>query len=220
MKIDFRKRLLTIEPDGDTTATAVAWLAAHAGQAFQLHGKGGVLRLHALGPKAEASREPLNITSRSPEPLRLISNFAHTPFVLDGLDDASVEGFWQGLKSPDEANRRRLAMLHGAKPKDEDYYAPASDVIVHGDRSVRVGSLAADDGRLRREVRAARRRAHCAPLDRRPAAGPPDRARQQDHPGVIMAGIWMRQRERLAKAAAPQPSRSRAASRTPIGSSA
>ena len=73
-------------------------------------------------------------------PLKLISNFAHTPFVLDGLDYASIEGFWQGLKFPDEADRRRLAALHGSAAKDAGFYAPTAEAILFGGERTRVGT--------------------------------------------------------------------------------
>lgn len=40
--------------------------------------------------------------------LGILSNFAATPFVLDGEHFASVEGFWQMLKYPESADDERL----------------------------------------------------------------------------------------------------------------
>ncbi len=57
-----------------------------------------------LGPRPEACREPINISSRSSNPaIRLISNFARTPFELHSEQYASIEAFWQGLKFADPA---------------------------------------------------------------------------------------------------------------------
>jgi hypothetical protein len=43
----------------------------------------------------------------------MLSNLAPTPFVLDGREYASVEGFWQGLKFEDEAQRAIIAKISG-----------------------------------------------------------------------------------------------------------
>jgi len=40
--------------------------------------------------------------------LGILSNFAATPFALDGKNYASVEGFWQMMKYPEDANDERL----------------------------------------------------------------------------------------------------------------
>jgi hypothetical protein len=77
--------------DGMLVVTSAAgampadWLGAHAGQVFRLRALGdGSAQLQSLGPEAEACRVPINITSQSAGPLRLVSNFTHTPFRLDG----------------------------------------------------------------------------------------------------------------------------------------
>src|SRR5262245_50945624 len=129
MLIQLRKNLVVLRPQGEGDEQLGDWLSAHEGQVFRLRHKDGMALLHALGPEAEVRREPINITSRAPMPLKLASNFAHTPFVLDGLDYASIEGFWQGLKFPDEADRRRLAAMHGSAAKDAGFYAPAADTF-------------------------------------------------------------------------------------------
>jgi hypothetical protein len=122
MSIQFRKNLAVVTVD-DLPQLA-AWLAQHSGQVFRLKAVRGDAYFQALGPEDEACRVPINITSKAPGNLKLISNFAATPFALDGLDYGSIEAFWQGLKFPDEANRRELAPLHGARAKDA---ADASD---------------------------------------------------------------------------------------------
>src|SRR5580704_5743841 len=137
MTMHLRRGVLTIETQSD--ASLCEWLNAHSGQVFRLRSnKHGALVFHSLGLEEEACRVPLNITSRSPMPLRLISNFAHAPFILDGISFASVEGFWQGLKFPDEGDRRRLAELYGSEAKDAGFYAPPATEIVY--RDVRSGS--------------------------------------------------------------------------------
>ena len=65
-----------------------------------------------------AGLAPLNVYSRSDEAVgRLMSNFAHTPFMLDGAEYASVEGFYVALKFLDPAKRAKMARLHGAVVK-------------------------------------------------------------------------------------------------------
>src|SRR6202040_1486342 len=137
MNVRLRKGLLIVTPEeGDTLAD---WLDAHNGQVFRLRAiKGGSALLQAIGPEPEACRIPINITSHTPEPLRLISNFAHTPFVLDGMNYESIEGFWQGLKFSDDADRRRLALLHGIAARDAGHDAPASDTFSYRGEAVRV----------------------------------------------------------------------------------
>jgi predicted NAD-dependent protein-ADP-ribosyltransferase YbiA (DUF1768 family) len=62
---------------------------------------------------------PLNVYSRSDEEIgRLMSNFAHTPFTLDGVTYASVEGFYVALKFLDEDKRTRMATLYGPVAKN------------------------------------------------------------------------------------------------------
>ncbi|MGD9881970.1 MAG: hypothetical protein AB7F22_28570 [Reyranella sp.] len=60
-----------------------------------------------------AGAAPLNIWSRSDEEIgRLMSHFAHTPFVLDGVTFGSVEAFYTWLiVSP--ARRPKVAPLWG-----------------------------------------------------------------------------------------------------------
>jgi len=61
---------------------------------------------------------PLNVYSRSTEEIgRLMSNFAHTPFVLDGIEYASVEGFYVALKFLEPAKRAKLSRLYGLVAK-------------------------------------------------------------------------------------------------------
>jgi predicted NAD-dependent protein-ADP-ribosyltransferase YbiA (DUF1768 family) len=63
---------------------------------------------------------PLNIWSRSDEEIgRLMSNFAHTPFVLDGVEFASVEAFYAYLLQPSEATRERVRTMWGVRAKHE-----------------------------------------------------------------------------------------------------
>ena len=63
--------------------------------------------------------KPLNVYSRSDEEIgRLMSNFANTPFILDGVTYASIEGFYVSLKFLEEDKRARMAALYGPVVKN------------------------------------------------------------------------------------------------------
>jgi predicted NAD-dependent protein-ADP-ribosyltransferase YbiA (DUF1768 family) len=201
---ELRKGLVILRSDDN--ARLASWVADHAGQVFRLHGKRGA-SLHTLGLEPEARREPLNITSRAPEPLRLISNFAHTPFALEERAYASIEGFWQGLKFPDEADRRRLALLYGSAAKDAGYYAPAADTLVFDGKIIRIGTF--DHWQLMKRACMAKFDQHEAARDALLSTGHRPLVHQtkpdsRTIPGVIMAEIWTRIRTRLQKAGAPR----------------
>ena len=43
----------------------------------------------------------------------MVSNFSHTPFVLDGIEYGSVEGFYVSLLFLDSAKRLKLGRMYG-----------------------------------------------------------------------------------------------------------
>jgi hypothetical protein len=119
MRTELKGELLILVPEtADEVSAVAAWKEGREGHVLALlanRGKGAVVRF--LGPREEVCREPINVTSKHPDPqIRLIGNFAATPFELDGVRYASVESFWQGLKFP-EAERVRIAELDGAAAK-------------------------------------------------------------------------------------------------------
>ena len=59
----------------------------------------------------------INIISTAAGPEAILSNFAPTPFLLDGVECASVEGFIQGLKEPKPDRQRRICLRHGFEAK-------------------------------------------------------------------------------------------------------
>lgn len=63
--------------------------------------------------------KPLNVWSRDEEEIgRLLSNFAHTPFVLDGLAYESIEGFYASILLEHNVEKQKRARgLHGMKAK-------------------------------------------------------------------------------------------------------
>src|SRR5262249_5832687 len=120
-------------------AELAAWREAHAQHVFGLYlqSSGGTV-LHDLGPREDACREPLNVGYRTTDwRIKLISNFAPTPFELDGRVYASVEGFWQGLKFPKESDRRRIAQLvAGAAKRAGEEALPATTLTYEGEQYV------------------------------------------------------------------------------------
>ncbi len=63
------------------------------------------------------SENVVNILSTAAGPGALLSNFARTPFILDGVACASVEGFIQGIKEQSVEKRRRICLRHGFEAK-------------------------------------------------------------------------------------------------------
>ena len=205
MKVRMRPNLLVVTAESDDERIELDnWLESRAGHAFALTRQDPqTMRFADLGTIADACREPLNITSQSADPrLQLISNFAHTPFELAGLEYASVEAFWQGLKYPAEKQRREIALLHGRDARRTRKAAPAADRIEYQGSSIRVGTW--EHWRLMElacwakfsqhvEAQLALKSTGARPLEHR------TRRDSQTIPGVIMAEIWMKVRGKLAK---------------------
>lgn len=63
------------------------------------------------------SNEPINIVSTAEGVEQLLSNFAHTPFEIDGIRCESVEGLLQGLKDEDPEKQLRIFGKHGFQAK-------------------------------------------------------------------------------------------------------
>ena len=84
----------------------------------------------------------LNILSTSPDGrARLLSNFAHTPFILDGVAVASVEGFWQGLKLDEGSPLREQAFaLWGLQAQRMKWKTRPREHFIWQGRLIPVGS--------------------------------------------------------------------------------
>ncbi|MBS1955119.1 MAG: hypothetical protein JST89_13105 [Cyanobacteria bacterium SZAS-4] len=83
---------------------------------------------------------PFNVVSTSTnEGARLLSNFAHTPFVLDDVRYHSVEGFYVSLKFSDAKKRREMAKLFGAEAKDAGKSHKPTETI-YGGVTIKMGS--------------------------------------------------------------------------------
>lgn len=193
--------LWIVTPEGGGEAELSAWSEAHAGQVFRLEPvSGGSIFLRALGAEDEACRTPLNIHFASPAPLSLMSNFALTPFTLDGRTYASVEAFWQGLKFAGDNDRERIARLHGGEAKRAGIKAPAAESVAYKGRSVRVGTR--DHWDLMERACAAKFAQNEAARSALLGTGnrPLEHRLRRDSrtiPGIVMADIWMRLRARL-----------------------
>jgi predicted NAD-dependent protein-ADP-ribosyltransferase YbiA (DUF1768 family) len=195
--------LLILVPQTEAEAAGLAaWKAGRAGHVCGVKADAGSgLVLVDLGPRAEACNEPINVTSRSPYPaVRLISNFAPTPFELDGRTYSSVEAFWQGLKFPAGAERRRVAALPGPQARRAGEGQGYGATLVYGGEVVTVGTHAhralmerACRAKFTQnaEARAALRSTGERPLTHR------TRRDSQTIPGVLMADIRMRLRREL-----------------------
>jgi predicted NAD-dependent protein-ADP-ribosyltransferase YbiA (DUF1768 family) len=196
--------LIATAEEGEERGTLLAWLRDYAGHAFRLREiEGGSAYFQSLGPQEAACRVPINITSKSPAPLDVISNFAETPFYLDGMTYASVEGFWQALKFPHDQDRRRVAALHGGEAKRAGDAAPALPTIVYNGEEVTVGTYA--HWRLMARACAAKFKQNAQARDVLLGTGerPLEHKMRRDSrtiPGVIMAEIWMRVRHELQQA--------------------
>jgi N-glycosidase YbiA len=195
--------VITAETPEEQSMVAV-WAKAADGNVFVLkHQDQRTFRLIDLGTRPDACREPINVTSRSPDAMiRLISNLAHTPFELDGNAYASVEAFWQGLKFPDIERRRQIASLYGIEARRAGFDAEASDTLVYCGRTIRVGTsyhwhlmYLACRAKFSQHEQA---RAALVGTGDRPLMHQ-TRRDSRTIPGVVMADIWMRIRRTLAQ---------------------
>jgi len=197
-----RDHLVVISENADERAALESWRAAYDGFVFvMLPNAGSGVSLRALGPQAEACREPINVTSTSPEPIRMIANFAPTPFELDGTSYACVEAFWQSLRFP-LAERLRIAALDGPRAKGESEQMPYGATIEYGGETIPVGSFA--HWQLMRRACTAKFQQNEAARSALLGTGTRPLVHQvrrdsRTIPGVIMADIWMRIRAILRR---------------------
>lgn len=161
----------------------------------------GAVRLRGLGHRLEACRVPINVISSSSDPLaRVISNLANTPFELDGRRYGSVESFWQGLKFESDEDRARIAALDGARARQEGTRRGYDDAVTYEGARIAVGT--SDHWRLmERACRAKFEQSDEARLALLATGERPlvhvVRRDSRAIPGVVMAQIWMRIRDKL-----------------------
>jgi predicted NAD-dependent protein-ADP-ribosyltransferase YbiA (DUF1768 family) len=203
MKVRLKPNLVVVNAEtGEEVEALAAWAKQAEGHvfAFRMQDERTFL-LSDLGPRAEACREPINVTSRSPDPaIRLISNLAHTPFELDGQPFGCVEAFWQGLKFPDERRRQEIAPLHGHAARTIGFEALEATTTEYRGQTIRVGT--ADHWRLMAAACWAKFNQHePARLALLGTGGHPlvhvTKRDSRNIPGVIMADIWMKIRRGL-----------------------
>jgi hypothetical protein len=217
MRIRSSGRYVTFTVESDTERADLLAVAGDlAGQTYRVDKvDADALSLRAAGPgkvdgvKPRAAGEgapsqPININyDDTPMPLRLISNLAETAFELDGRCYSSVEGFWQGLKFADSADRERLAGLSGHEAKAAGPKSEPGDRFVYEGREVVVGTVdhwalmeRANLAKFEQDedARAALLSTGTRPLVHRVGVD------SRTIPGVIMADIWMRLRDKLRQA--------------------
>lgn len=201
MRLSLKDDRIIFIAETDEEREACALLAASEGYIFRLDAatdRG--FSLGEVGPEEEARRAPLNIT-RTVEPrFAPLSNLARTPFELDGVRYASVEGFWQGLKYPDAAHRLGIAKLSGAEAKDAGNAGGQPESFTYQDAEIRSGSP--EHWALMRRACEAKFAQHKGARDALLATGErwlTHRVRRDSRtiPGVVMADIWMRIRRKL-----------------------
>lgn len=201
MKLTFNNDVLGLAAETPEEQAICAHLLAADRHVFQLHcttDRG--FAFSELGPEADACRAPLNITRSVEARSQAISNLAHTPFDLDGERYASIEGFWQGLKFTDPAERRRLASLFGPEAKGRGGAAGQPATVEYGGESIMAGSP--EHWRLMRRACEAKFSQHKPARAALLATGQrwithKVRGESRTIPGVVMAQIWMDLRAKL-----------------------
>ena len=199
-------QLILVASNGESPAIMAA-LRDLGGHAVSVQIRSDVcIVLEDLGRREEACREPINIT-RSVEPRYApISNLYPTPFILDGEVYGSVEGFWQSLKSTSEERRGQIALLSGPDAKKAAGKGPPMPTFVYQGETIRTGTY--EHWALMERACAAkfdqddRARAALLATGNRPLTHKV-RGDSRTIPGVIMADIWMRVRNRIIDESMP-----------------
>lgn len=194
MKLSFRNDVIGLAAETDAEREICALLLAADGHVFQVHcttDRG--FAFTELGPSDDACRAPLNITHAVAPPFQPISNLARTRFDLDGQSYASIEGFWQGLKFDDPAQRRRIAALWGAEAREAGKPAGQPPVFTYAGAGIAAGSP--EHWHLMRRACAAKFDQHAGARAALLATGQrwlthKTRRDSRTIPGAIMAQIW------------------------------
>ena len=208
MKVVVKSDMLVLVPESpEETAALGEWKAGREGYVLSLlHNAGQGATVRFLGPREDVCREPINVTSRHPDPqIQLIGNLAATPFELDGIGYGSVEGFWQSLKYDAPGERLRVAALSGHEAKQAGWAVEYGATVKYLGEEFAVGTWA--HWQLMAKACAAKfeqcfeARSALIATGERPLV---HKVRKDSRtiPGVVMADIWTRIRARYAKAAA------------------
>lgn len=93
-------------------------------------------------PAQEAENNIINIGLKGEtETDCMLSNFAHTPFELDGVYYESVEGFWQSIKFPEGSEDRvKTAALIGGEAKKAGKRTKNFNTLEYQGQTIEVGS--------------------------------------------------------------------------------
>lgn len=209
MKISFRNNVVGLSAETPEEKGICALLAGADSHVFQLHAANERgMAFSEIGPEDDARRAPLNIVQSIAPRFAPVSNLAHTPFELGGQHYASIEGFWQGLKQNDPAERRSLAKLWGSEAKERGGSVDQPTEFAYEGVMIAAGSpehwalmraacdakfTQHDEARLALLTTGERWLTHKVRKDSRTI------------PGVIMAEIWMRIRTRLREEQASRP---------------
>lgn len=145
MRLVGKPGLVVLVAETDEERASLAAFGGEGGHVFRAKrtGDSGVT-LTDLGPEALACREAINVVwtnAALDERWKAISNLAPTPFTLRDRRYASIEGFWQGLKYPDEAERQRVAKLAGLEAKRAGEGGVIADTFEYDGRTFAVGRL-------------------------------------------------------------------------------
>lgn len=200
MRVILRREAIVVIPPAEATPDADRpW--SWTGHAFRADRRGGALVLTVLGPVDEVLGVPINVSSRHVDPaVRLISNFAPTPFVLHGEAFASVEGFWQCLRTTVPEDRARVAALSGGRAKGEGSALGTPARVQFAGRDVAWASPEHWD-LMREACRAKFTQVEAARAALLATAPRPLRHRMRTDsrsiPGEVMAAIWMEVRAEL-----------------------
>lgn len=204
------QNLLVLVPESEEEASALAeWKAGRDGHVFRSATGGTGLALFDLGPQELVCREPINVTSMHPDPaIRLIGNFADTPFDLDRVRYQSVESFWQSLKFDTRAERLELAAMRGGMARKTGARKGYGPTVKYDGREIPVGTwehwqLMERACRAKfdhdEDARAALLGTGTRPLEHRV------RRDSRTIPGVIVADIWTRIRRDLTRTPPESP---------------
>jgi predicted NAD-dependent protein-ADP-ribosyltransferase YbiA (DUF1768 family) len=122
--------VITIAPTGETVIQRPngVRITQRPDGAIQTETPDGRTSEHRSKKLTPPNERPLNVSSGTQEAIgKLMSNFAHTPFTLDGRKYASVEGFYVSLKFLEPEERAAVAQLHGREARA----AGRSSTLVH-----------------------------------------------------------------------------------------
>ncbi len=202
MKTILKPNLMIVIPETPEELLEVAvWKEGQSNAVLAFNQNSGTgMSFRILGNFEDVCRVPINVTSRNPDlQVRLIGNFAATPFTLDGRDYGSVEGFWQSLRYTG-SERTRVAQLVGGEAKKAGQEKEYGETFVYEGVEIPVGRQEhwalmqrACEAKFSQcyEAQEALLATGERPLEHRM------RHDSKSIPGVIMADIWMKCRKKL-----------------------